>query len=239
MKQKVCTLKQPCNEPVLDYLPDSRERQLLVKELNQMASNTFEIPLIIGGREVETGDMGEVIMPHDHSHRLASYHKAGEKEIKQAINSALEAKHMWENTPWIERVAITQRAAELISVKYRYILNAATMLNQSKSVQQAEIDATCELADFLRFNPYYMHVIYGEQPLSDRHTLNRMEFRPLEGFVFAVSPFNFTSLTANLSTAPAIMGNVVVWKPSSTAVSSGKPASLNSLIKMSCPRGSG
>jgi len=221
MKQKVCTLKQPCNEPVLEYLPDSRERKLLINELDQMASNTFEIPLIIGGKEIETGDMGEVIMPHDHGHRLASFHKAGEKEIKQAIDAALDAKSRWENTPWIERVAITQRAAELISMKYRYILNAATMLNQSKSVHQAEIDASCELADFLRFNPYYMHVIYGEQPLSDRQTLNRMEFRPLEGFVFAVSPFNFTSLSANLATAPAVMGNVAVWKPSSTAVLSG------------------
>lgn len=221
MKQKICTLKQPCNEPVLGYLPDSRERKLLIRELDQMSSNSFEIPLIIGGQEVETGDMGEVIMPHDHGHRLATFHKAGEKEIKMAIRAALEAKSMWENIPWIERVAITQRAAELISVKYRYILNAATMLNQSKSVHQAEIDASCELADFLRFNPYYMHVIYGEQPLSDHQTLNRMEFRPLEGFVFAISPFNFTSISGNLSTAPAVMGNVVVWKPSSTAVLSG------------------
>lgn len=221
MKQNVCTIQQPCNEPVFSYEPGSEERDLLTGELERIASNKIEIPLIIGGREKETGNTGEIVMPHDYNHGLAIYHKAGDKEVNQAIKAAMEAKSEWENTPWIERVAITLRAAELISTKYRYILNAATMLNQSKNVQQAEIDAACELADFLRFNPYYMNVIYGEQPLSDRSNLNRMEFRPLEGFVFAVSPFNFTSIAGNLPTAPAVMGNVVVWKPSSTAVLSG------------------
>ncbi len=221
MKQNVCTIKQPCNEPVLSYEPGSKERELLTRELERVASDKIEIPLIIGGREVETGNTGEVVMPHDHHHCLATYHKAGNKEVNQAIEAAMGVRSVWENTPWIERVAITLRAAELISTKYRYILNAATMLNQSKNVHQAEIDAACELADFLRFNPYYMNVIYGEQPLSDRSNLNRMEFRPLEGFVFAVSPFNFTSIAGNLPTAPAVMGNVVVWKPSSTAILSG------------------
>jgi 1-pyrroline-5-carboxylate dehydrogenase len=221
MKQKVCSIKQPCNEPVLSYVPGSAERELLTKELERIANEKIEIPLIIGGQKIETGDVSEVVMPHDHKHRLAVFHRAGEKEVNLAIEAALDTRSAWENAPWIERVAITLRAAELISVKYRYILNAATMLNQGKNVHQAEIDATCELADFLRFNPYYMNVIYGEQPLSDRSTLNRMEFRPLEGFVFVLSPFNFTSLTANLSTTPAVMGNVVVWKPSSTAVLSG------------------
>ena len=162
-----------------------------------------------------------MLMPHNHQHQLGTYHKAGPEEVKMAIDAALKARKMWEDTPWDERVAITLRAAELVSKKYRYILNAATMLNQSKSVHQSEIDAACESADFLRFNPYYMNVIYGEQPLSTRDTLNQLEFRPLEGFVFAITPFNFTSISANLPTAPAVMGNTVVWKPASTAILSG------------------
>ena len=218
MKQIVCNIKQPCNEPVLSYKPGSRERELMIEELNRQTAETVEIPLIIGGKEVRTGNTGEIIMPHDHRHRLGTYHKAGEQEVNQAIAAALNAREEWENTPWIERVSITMRAAELISTKYRFILNAATMLNQGKNVQQAEIDAVCEMADFLRFNPYYMNLIYSEQPISDRSTLNRMEFRPLEGFVFAVTPFNFTSIAGNLPSAPAVMGNVVVWKPASTAV---------------------
>jgi len=221
MKQNVCSIKEPCNETVLSYKPGTKERELLVKELDRIAQEKIEVPLIIGGQEVETGDMGKIVMPHDHNHQLGTFHKAGEKEINRAIEAALATADECENTPWIERVSITLRAAELISTKYRYILNAATMLNQSKTVHQAEIDSACEMADFLRFNPYYMNVIYGEQPLSDRSNLNRMEFRPLEGFVFAVSPFNFTSIAGNLPTAPAVMGNVVVWKPSSTAVLSG------------------
>lgn len=218
MRQKVCSLSQPCNEPVLSYKPGSPERDLLIKELERIAGEKIEIPLIIGGKEVKTGEKGSVVMPHDHRHVLATYHKAGEKEIDLAIEAALAARHEWEDTPWIERVAITLRAAELISTRYRYILNAATMLNQSKTVYQAEIDATCEVVDFFRFNPYYMNVIYSEQPLSDRSTINRMEYRPLEGFVFAASPFNFTSIAANLVIAPVVMGNTVVWKPASSAV---------------------
>jgi len=221
MQQNVCSIKEPCNETVLSYKPGSKEREILVKELARIAQEKIEVPLIIAGQEVKTGDMGKIIMPHDHHHPLGTFHKAGEKEINRAIEAAIAAASEWENTPWIERVSITLRAAELVSTKYRYILNAATMLNQGKNVHQAEIDSACEMTDFLRFNPYYMNVIYGEQPLSDRSTLNRMEFRPLEGFVFAVSPFNFTSIAGNLPTAPAVMGNVVVWKPSSTAVLSG------------------
>jgi 1-pyrroline-5-carboxylate dehydrogenase len=221
MKQIVCNIKQPCNEPVLSYKSGSPERELLTKELDRMTSEKIDVPLIIGGKEIRTGNTEPMVMPHDFNHQLGVYHKAGEKEVNEAVQAALNAHDGWENTPWIERVSITLRAAELISTRYRYILNAATMLNQGKSVHQAEIDATCELTDFFRFNPYYMNVIYGEQPLSDRSTLNRMEFRPLEGFIFAVSPFNFTSIAGNLPVAPAVMGNTVLWKPASTAVFSG------------------
>jgi 1-pyrroline-5-carboxylate dehydrogenase len=160
-------------------------------------------------------------MPHDHRHVLARYHRAGEQESRLAVEAALAAHHQWETMAWIERVSIARRAAELIHNRYRYILNAATMLNQSKSVHQAEIDAACEVADFLRFNAFYLSGIYAEQPCSAPGILNRMEYRALEGFVFAVSPFNFTSIAANLPTAPALMGNTVVWKPASTAVLSG------------------
>jgi 1-pyrroline-5-carboxylate dehydrogenase len=221
MKQKSCSIKQPCNEPIRSYSPNSIERELLIKEIKRMIRGKITVPLIIGGKEIETGDTEKMVMPHLHQESLGIFHKAGEKEVKMAMDAALKARYDWENTSWIERVAITSRAAQLISTKYRYILNAATMLNQSKSVHQAEIDAACEMADFLRFNPYYMNVIYGEQPISDNSNLNRMEYRPLEGFILAISPFNFTSIAGNLCTAPAVMGNVVVWKPSSTSILSG------------------
>lgn len=221
MSRMTCSIKEPANEPVYNYEPGSSERELLIKELDRMSSEKIEIPLIIGGKEVRTGNLGTVIMPHDHRHQLAEYHKAGDGEVRLAVEAALAAHHEWETMPWIERISIVLRAAELIHNRYRFILNAATMLNQSKSVYQAEIDATCETADFLRFNSFYLSGIYAEQPCSAPGTINRMEYRALEGFVFAVSPFNFTSIAANLSTAPVLMGNTVAWKPASTAVLSG------------------
>jgi len=214
-------IKEPANEPVLGYAPGSPERGRLLAELERQAGQRIEIPVIVGGREVLTGDTFEVVMPHHHGHVLAVCHQAGEAEIRQAIVAALEAKKEWENLPWVERASIALKAAELITTKYRYILNAATILGQSKNPHQAEIDSACELADFFRFNAFYMTEIYKEQPNSLPGTYNRVEYRPLEGFVFAVSPFNFTSIAGNLPTAPALMGNVVLWKPSSDAILSG------------------
>ena len=221
MENLIFTIPIPANEPVFSYKPKSQERELVLQELERQSKETIEIPLIIGNKEIKTGDIGKAVMPHDHGHILATFHKAGESEIRMAIEAALEIKRDWEKLPWIERASIALKAAELISTKYRYIVNAATMLNQSKNVHQAEIDSTCELADFLRFNAHFMSQIYQSQPLSSSGTLNRMEYRPLEGFVFAVTPFNFTSIAGNLPSAPAIMGNTVLWKPASNAVFSG------------------
>jgi 1-pyrroline-5-carboxylate dehydrogenase len=221
MENSIFTIPEPANEPVFSYKPKSQQREIILQELERQSKETIEIPLIVGNKEIKTGDIGKVVMPHDHGHILATFHKAGEREIRMAIEAALEIKLDWENLPWIERASIALKAAELISTKYRYILNAATMLNQSKNVYQAEIDSTCELADFLRFNAHYMSQIYQSQPLSSSGTLNRMEYRPLEGFVFAITPFNFTAIAGNLPTAPAIMGNTVLWKPASNAVFSG------------------
>ena len=218
MNHTIISIKEPSNEPVYDYAPGSPERLLLKMELEHMTGETFEIPVIIGGKEYFTGDQGKLIMPHDHGHVMGTYHKATPKLIDLAIKTAVDAQEEWEHIPWMERAAINLRAAELINRKHRYFLNAATMLNQSKSVHQAEIDAACEAADYLRFNAYYMSIIYKEQPHSTKETINRLSYRSLEGFVFAISPFNFTSIAANLPTAPVLMGNVAVWKPSSTSV---------------------
>ena len=211
-------LPEAGNEAVLSYAPGSRERALLKAELERQFQAVVDIPLIIGGQELRTGNLLDVVCPHDHGHVLARCHQAGEAEIRQAIAAALAAKAAWEATPWEERAALFYRMASLISTKYRYVLNAATMLNQSKTVHQAEIDATCETADFLRFNARFMEQIYRQQPLSGPHTWNRLQYRALEGFVFAVSPFNFTAIAANLATAPALMGNTVVWKPAGAAL---------------------
>lgn len=222
MSNALFTLPKPKNEPVYDYAPGSKERELLRKEIEKQKKEKIEIPVIVGGKEIKTGDTAEAVCPHDHAHVLATYHKAGEKEIKMAVDAALEAKEEWEKMPWNARAAIFLKAGHLLSTKYRYILNAATMLNQSKSVNQAEIDSCCELADFFRFNAYYMQEIYKEQPMHNPEGMwNRVEYRPLEGFVFAVTPFNFTSIAGNLPTSPALMGNTVVWKPASTSVYSG------------------
>ena len=218
MSNAIFSLPASHNEPILPYAPGSRERALLRAELERQAGQVLDIPLIIGGKEVRTGRTTTAVCPHDHQHVLAHFHEAGEAEVRQAIDAALAAKKAWENTPWEDRAAIFHKMASLISGKYRYILNAATMLGQSKSVYQAEIDSTCETADFFRFNAKYMEDIYRQQPISDPHVWNRVNYRPLEGFVLAVTPFNFTAIGANLATAPAIMGNTVVWKPASTAI---------------------
>ena len=163
-------------------------------------------------------DMGEVVMPHDHKHVIARYHKVGEKEVRMAIDAAQAAKHDWENTPWDERAAIMARIAEMLATKYRARINAATMLGQSKNCFQAEIDSACETIDFFRYNNHYASKLYAEQPASANDQLNRTEYRPLEGFVFAITPFNFTSIASNLNMTPALMGNTTIWKPSTTAL---------------------
>jgi 1-pyrroline-5-carboxylate dehydrogenase len=218
MSNAIFSLPESHNEPILPYAPGSKERALLKAELERQYSQELDIPLIIGGREVRTGKTQAAVCPHDHQHVLARYHEAGEAEVHQAIAAAMAAKQAWEATPWEDRAAIFHKMASLISSKYRYILNAATMLNQSKSAFQAEIDSTCETADFFRFNAKFMEDIYKHQPISDPHVWNRVHYRALEGFVFAVTPFNFTAIGANLATAPAIMGNTVVWKPASTSI---------------------
>jgi 1-pyrroline-5-carboxylate dehydrogenase len=209
------------NETVKTYLPGSPERKRITKELARQMDLTVEIPLIINGRKIHNRDTGPVGCPHDHGHILGNYSKADDKQIRMAIDAALAAKPAWEAMAWQDRAAVFLRAADLISQKYTYLINGATMLNQSKNVFQAEIDATCELVDFLRFNVRFMEDIYGNQPLSEKGIWNKVEYRPLEGFVFALTPFNFTAIAGNLCTAPAMMGNTVVWKPSSNAVLSG------------------
>jgi len=207
----------PHNEPVRGYAAGSPERHSLEARLDEMADEVVEIPLIIDGVEVRTGDFDEVVMPHLHGHSLARVHKAGAAETRAAIDAAQRARHDWERMPWEERAAVMLRAAELLSGPWRDTINASTMLGQSKTVHQAEIDATCELVDFLRFNAAFAQQLYSEQPISSAGIWNRLEHRPLDGFVFAISPFNFTSIAVNLATTPALMGNTVVWKPSLTA----------------------
>jgi 1-pyrroline-5-carboxylate dehydrogenase len=209
------------NEPVKQYAPGSPERKLLKAELARQLDTVQEIPLIIGGKEIRTDDRKQVVCPHDHQKTLAAFSNAGTKEVEMAIAAALDAKKNWENMPWHERAAIFLKAADLIARKYTYLINAATMLGQSKNPFQAEIDATCELVDFFRFNARYMAEIYAGQPASEKGVWNRLEYRALEGFIFALTPFNFTAIAGNLCGAPAVMGNTVVWKPASTAVLSG------------------
>ncbi|HEY7957767.1 MAG TPA: L-glutamate gamma-semialdehyde dehydrogenase [Polyangia bacterium] len=208
----------PSNEPVLSYAPGSAEKQTLKRTLAQMAKTPVEIPLLVGGREVRGGTTVEVRAPHAHAQVLGRAHQASVDDTRAAIASALSAQHDWSRTPHAERLAIFLRAAELLATKYRPILNAATMLGQSKTAHQAEIDAACESIDFWRWNCHFAERIYAEQPLSPPGQWNQLDARPLEGFVFAVTPFNFTSIGANLPTAPALMGCTVVWKPAHTAV---------------------
>ena len=221
MNNSKITLPTAYNEPVKQYLPNSRERHLLEKELNRQLQTCIDIPLVINGENIQTPDRQKVVCPHDHAHVLGAYSNAGVAEVTRAITAALNAKKQWESMPWQERASIFLKAADLISQKYTYVLNASTMLGQSKNAFQAEIDATCELADFLRFNVKFMEEIYAIQPASEKGVWNRIEYRALEGFVFALTPFNFTAIAGNLCAAPAIMGNTIVWKPSSTAVLSG------------------
>ena len=218
MNNAIFNFREPKNEPVFSYAPGTPERKFLQEELQSQHGKIIEIPLIIGGKEIFTGNTGKVVMPSDHAHLLATYHMAGEKETEMAIKAALDAKYCWMNLSWMERASIMAKAAELISQKYRYQINASTMLGQGKNVYQAEIDAVCEVVDYLRFNTFFASMIYREQPFSEAQTINRMEYRPLEGFVFTVSPFNFTAIASNLNTSVALMGNTTVWKPATTSL---------------------
>jgi len=209
---------EPCNEPIYDYAPGSPERDALNTQLAKMTRRAIEIPARIGGRKVRTGRLGTAVMPHDHGHVLAKWHKCRKAEVEKAIQAGIKAHPTWSRMPWHQRVAIFLKAADLLAGPYRQVLNAATMLSQSKTAHQAEIDAACELIDFWRFNAEGLQQVYAEQPESSPGCWNYLEHRPLEGFVFAVTPFNFTSIAGNLPTAPAMMGNVVVWKPASSAV---------------------
>jgi len=209
----------PVNEDILNYAPGSRERKLLKEALAEARSKFLDIPMYIGGQEIRSDKKVEIRPPHDHQHVLGIYHEGTKQHVSDAISAALSAKEAWENLAWEQRAAIFLKAADLIAGPYRYKLNAATMLGQSKNVYQAEIDAACELIDFLRFNVKYLCEIYEQQPpVSPRGSWNRLEQRPLEGFVFALTPFNFTAIAGNLPTSAAMMGNVVVWKPSNTQI---------------------
>jgi 1-pyrroline-5-carboxylate dehydrogenase len=208
---------EPYNEPVRDYAPGSPERVELRLRLQELESQQIEIPLVIGGEEIRTGNTFEAVEPHKRSHVLGTVHKGGAKEVERAVAAAADAWNDWSRTPWEERAAVFLRAAELLAGPWRATLNAATMLGQSKTAHQAEIDSACEVIDFWRFNVKFMTRIYEEQPVSSPGVWNRLEYRPLEGFVFTVTPFNFTAIAANLPSSVALMGNTVVWKPASTA----------------------
>lgn len=221
MSNAIFRVPKPANEPIHAYLPGSAERASLKAELARQADTVVKIPLVIGGKEIFTDTVIDVVMPHDHGHVLAKCCIAGEKELKMAVDAALAAKQTWESMPWEHRASVFLRVAELIAGPYRDRLNAATMLGQSKTAYQAEIDAACELVDFLRFGAYYAEQIFEIQPNSSATVWNRQQYRALDGFVVAISPFNFSAISGNLGSAPAMMGNTVVWKPGTTAVLSG------------------
>jgi 1-pyrroline-5-carboxylate dehydrogenase len=211
-------IPQPVNEPCLQYTPGSPERAELSAKLKEMLNEQVEIPMIIGGEEVRNGKLADIRCPHDHQHILGKYQQSDPEFAIKAVDAAEKAKKDWGVMPWESRAVVLLKAAELLAGKYRQTLNAATMLNMSKTPHQAEIDAACELIDFWRFNPHFMEEVYGDQPMSTAGVLNYMEHRPLDGFVLALTPFNFTSIAGNLPTSPALMGNTVVWKPASAAV---------------------
>jgi len=208
----------PRNEPVYAYEPGSSERAELKRALDRISSERIEIPVVIGGREIRTGDTAEAVMPHDHGHVLATWHRAGEAEVREAVRTALDAQREWAAWSWEDRVAVFLRASELLATTWRAKINAATMLGQSKTAHQAEIDSACELIDFFRFNAHFAERVYAEQPASSPGVWNRLEHRALEGFIYAITPFNFTAIGGNLPSAPAMMGNVSVWKPSDKAM---------------------
>lgn len=214
MSNKMLKIVLPQNEPILGYLPGSKERAALKDELKRRKNTVYDIPQVIHGKEIRSNNTLDLFPPHELNHKIAHFHQGNGKDVHAAIESCLNARTKWAATPWEDRSAIFLKAADLISGPYRASINAATMLGQSKNVFQAEIDAACELADFLRFNVYYANEIYGDQPISVSGIRNTVEYRPLEGFVYAITPFNFTAIAGNLCAAPAMMGNVVVWKPS-------------------------
>jgi len=209
---------EPKNEPVLNYAPGSPERKALQQAIKDLKGMQRDIPMYIGGKEVRTGDTKDIHPPHETAHVLGHFHAGTEQHVKNAIDAALQARKKWSELPWEQRASIFLKAAELLATKYRFKMNAATMLGQSKNAYQAEIDSACELIDFLRFNVHFLSQIYQQQPLSPQGIHNRMEYRPLEGFVLAVTPFNFSAIGGNLPTAPAMCGNVVVWKPANTQI---------------------
>ena len=217
MNNAILNFPVPANEPVKAYLEGSPERIALDAELERQWNTVLDIPIIIGGKEIRTGNTGTVVCPHDHKHVLATFHKVGEKEVEMAVEAAMKAHKEWSETPWTTRAAIVLKMAELLATKYRPIMNAACMLGQSKNIYQAEIDSACETIDFFRYNVHYAAKIYGMQPKDGVGNINHTEYRPLEGFILAVTPFNFTSIASNLCMTPVLMGNVALWKPSTTA----------------------
>jgi 1-pyrroline-5-carboxylate dehydrogenase len=217
MNNAIINFPVPANEPVKAYLEGSPERIALDAELERQWNTVLDIPIIIGGKEIRTGNTGKVVCPHDHKHVLATFHKVSEKEVQMAIDAAMEAHKIWSETPWTTRAAIVLKCAELLATKYRPIMNAACMLGQSKNIYQAEIDSACETIDFFRYNVHYASKIYNMQPKNGAGNINHTEYRPLEGFVLAVTPFNFTSIASNLCMTPVLMGNVALWKPSTTS----------------------
>ena len=223
------------NEPIKGYAPGSSERTEVLKTYKEMYGNNIDVAMYINGENIKTGDISTMSPPHDHQHVVGTFHKAEKKHIETAINGALKAREKWANTPWEQRAAIFLRAAELIAGPYRAKINAATMIAQSKTIHQAEIDAACELIDFLRFNVQFMTEIYAEQPESTSDAWNRLEYRPLEGFIYAITPFNFTAIAGNLPASAALMGNVVVWKPSDSQIFSAKIV-LDVFKEAGCPQ---
>ncbi len=218
MNNSLATVPKPTNEVIKDYAPGSPERTELKVQLKKMADEQVELPLVIGGQRIKTGDVGQMVMPHAHRHVLGTFHKAKAEHVEAAVQAARDAQPEWSRMPWQDRASIFIKAAELLAGPYRAVLNGATMLGQSKTAHQAEIDSACELIDFWRYNTYFLNQVYSEQPVSSPGLWNRLEHRPLEGFVFAITPFNFTAIAGNLPTAPAMLGNVCLWKPASSAL---------------------